>query len=288
MTTTDPHGRRRWQAVSKVVVAFAGAGRSAVLAQAAASAARVLGASLSGLYVRDLALQDLAGFPFPATLGHAGVRPERLTSEAVERAWMREEARCRAALANAVGTAAWSFESVAGGLHAVLAQRLARATLVAISAEDRAADASLSTLVRGISGAAGAVLAVPSAAGERPQGPVLAIDDGDRAGAETIALADRIAVATGRPLAVLALGTPAAAHGIAGRARGIATSRDIAVHTWPAWRADEIAAPIARLAPSMIVGDFAGQPFADPEAAGRVIRRLAAPLLLISPESGEG
>ena len=126
-----------------------------------------------------------------------------------------------------------------------------------------------------MSGAAGAVLIVPSAADEHGGGPVLAIDDGDRAGAEMISLADRLARVAGQPLAVLALGTPAAARAIATRARGIAGSTPVMVHNWPDWRSEEIGNPIARISPSVIVGDFAGRPFADPATASRVFRRLA-------------
>lgn len=288
MTAIEAPGQLRWHAVSQVIIAFAGSGGSAALANVAAMAARVLGASVTGLYVRDIALQDLAGLPFAATLGVRTASPERLTPEAVERAWAREEARCRAALARSVEGTSWSFEAVEGRLDAVLRPRLARATLVAIAAADRADDAGLWGLARSISRTAGAVLVVPSAAAENGSGPVLAVDDGDPAGAETISLADRIAQVAGRPLAVLALGTPAESRAIAARARGIAGSTPAKTYAWPDWRAEEIGDPIARIAPSVIVGDFAGRPFADPAMATRVFRRLASPLLLISPENAAG
>jgi hypothetical protein len=103
------------------------------------------------------------------------------------------------------------------------------------------------------------------------RGPVLAIDEGDRAGVATISLADRMERVAGRPLA-----------------RDIAGSTPVMVHAWPDWRAEEIGDPIARIAPSVIVGDCAGRPFADPAMATRVFRRLASPLLLISPENAAG
>lgn len=287
MTRTDAHGRLRWRAVSQVIVAFSGTGNSGTLAQTAAMAARALGASVTGLYVRDAALQDLAGLPFAAALATGRTRPERLTPEAVERAWARDEALCRAALARSVGETSWTFETVAGRLEAILGPRLARATLVAMDAAGHTDRTDIWARAWTIARAAGAVLITPATATWHGRGPVLAIDDGDRAGAETISLADHIAQANGRPLVVLALGSPGTVQAIAARARSLAGSSSVAVHTWPDWRAAEIGDPIASIAPSMIVGDFAGRPFADPDLATRVFRRLAAPLILISPEAGE-
>lgn len=275
-------GPVRWRAVSQVMVAFVDARSSAVLADAAATAARALGATLTGFYVRDVTLQDLANLPFAATLGIAGDPPEPLTPDAVERAFAREESQCRAALALAMRDApqTWSFETVSGRLEILLPPRAARSSLIAI-AGDRSADPTLWTLARTIGATAGAVLVVPSCAPQRRRGPVLAIDDGSATGAEATALANQVAQATARPLAVLTLGKPATtAQPRAGRRQ--AESIEVEVHGWPEWDAATIGEPILRIAPSMIVGDLMASPFADPEAAARLFARVAVPLLLLS------
>jgi len=286
MTRTDPPDRQRWRAVSQVTVAFSGGGGTLALARTAAVTARALDASVTGLYVRDTALQELAGLPFASTLSAERPTPERLTPETIERAWMRDETLCRAALAQVAEGAAWPFETVAGRLETILASRLARTTLLATDAAGNPGDAGLWAHTRRITDAAGAMLFVPGAATAGSRGPVLAIDDGDRAGAETISLAERIAQAGNRPLAVLALGPPGAIRAIEARARSLARSSPVAVHGWPDWRADEIGSAIASIAPWMIVGDLAGRPFAEPALAMRVLRHLAAPLILISPGAG--
>lgn len=289
MTPREPAPRLRWQAVSQVVVAFAGGGGGGALVQTAAAAARALGAGISGLYVRDVALDDLAGLPFATMLDASRTTPQRPTGAAIERSWRREEARCRALLGRAAAASAPAFETVAGRLETALAPRLARDTLVAISAADGLHDSALWPAAQTLAEAAGAVLVVPASVRSEPRdAPVLAIDDGDRAGAETIALADRIAQASGRPLAVLALGTPLTAQAIAARARALATSERLVAHGWPDWKADELARPIARIAPWMIVGDLAGRPFAETGQAMAILRRLAAPLLLLSPPADGG
>jgi hypothetical protein len=264
------------------MVAFVDARSSAVLADAAATAARALGATLTGFYVRDVTLQDLANLPFAATLGIAGDPPEPLTPDAVERAFARVESQCRAALALAMRDApqTWSFETVSGRLEILLPPRAARSSLIAI-AGDRSADPTLWTLARTIGATAGAVLVVPSCAPQRRRGPVLAIDDGSATGAEATALANQVAQATARPLAVLTLGKPATtAQPRAGRRQ--AESIEVEVHGWPEWDAATIGEPILRIAPSMIVGDLMASPFADPEAAARLFARVAVPLLLLS------
>lgn len=64
---------------------------------------------------------------------------------------------------------------------------------------------------------------------------------------------------------------------------------EVEVHGWPEGDAATIGEPIARIAPSMIVGDLMAPPFADSEVAARMFARLAVPLQLLSfPILAEG
>ncbi|MDT8344747.1 MAG: hypothetical protein RQ752_09980 [Thermohalobaculum sp.] len=276
MTTPDPPGA----AFTRVLVTLTGTGGSRALLETACLAARATDAALAALYVREERLADLAALPFAAVLAPGQGSAEPLTPAAVERAWARAEAACRAALHAIRPAIPAAFEAAAGRLEAVLAGRAGPGDLVVLGMGEGMPPAPSEALVKAVATLAGAVLIVPPARSGRA-GPVVAIDDGDPAGAGTVRLAARLATAAGRRAAVLALAQPGAQPALAARARALA-GHPIAVHAWPADQAGLIGDALAALAPSMVVADLAGPPFAAPGALAHTLRRLRAPLLLLS------
>ncbi|MBK0398452.1 hypothetical protein H0I76_04570 [Limibaculum sp. M0105] len=286
-TSADPssEGENRLAGAlfSRVLVALTGTEGSAVLIETACLAARATDAEVAGVYVREQALADLVALPFATILAPGRGEAETVSPEAVERAWARAEAACRNALHALLPARPAPFETVAGRMEAVIAGRAAPGDLVVLGAGAGLWPTTSEALVKAAAANAGAVLLVPAGISHR-RGPIVAIDDGDLAGSGTVRLAARIARAGHRRLALLALAAPGGHEALAVRARTL-TDGPFSLHGWPVDRADEIADAIACLAPSMVVADLSGAPFEGGGALERALRRIRAPVLLLSGDA---
>lgn len=271
---------------SRVLLAFTGDAADAALIEAAVQIAQALRTEVSGLYVREEVLSDIAALQVSAVVAAGGARSGRVTQAAVERHWRRTTETCRRTLSVTAEGArvAWSFESVSGALGACLCGQAGRGDLIALaggwsgltSGEDLG-------LVRDAAALAGAVMIAGQPTAQTPAhpGPVLAIDDGDAAGRRTVALAARLAAALGRDLAVLAVGEGERVEAIAERARGLAAGRPVKLHQLPSWLGRDLAEAVRRIAPSLSVADLQASGIGESALAGRLLRRLPGPMVLL-------
>jgi len=270
---------------ARVLVALTGGEASRAMIEAACLAARATNAALAALYVREQRLADLAALPFATVLAPGHGVAEALTLDAVERAWLRAEAACRAALHSAHPAGTVAFQSVSGRIETAVVGHAGPGDLLVLGPGGGLQAAPSGALVKAAARAAGAVLVVPAIVTNRT-GPVVAIDDGDTAGAGTIRMASRLARASGRPLALLALAAPGMHGALAARAASLAGG-PFALHTWPAGEAAGVADALRYLTPSMVVADLSGAPFAEPGVLGAALRRATAPLLLMSGHAAQ-
>lgn len=281
--------------VSRILLGFAGAEGSGALSESASLLARALSAELSGLYVREAHLHDLAGLPFAATLRPGERAPRPVSAEGIEAAWIREEAACRRALSVAAEARrlAWSFASLSGERVSCLVEAAGRTDLVAVAAPRRGpGPAEAFAALRAAALPAGGALLLPSGARAAPRAraaePVLALDDGGAGGARAVALAARMAEADGRPLAVLSTEEDSPAAAISERAQTLAAGRAAAVHVLPGWSGHSLSRAIARIGPALVVAEPGGPDAAAEALARRLADAPGPPLILLRPPAGGG
>jgi len=118
----------------------------------------------------------------------------------------------------------------------------------------------------------------------RPRGPVVVIDDGDATGAKSVAIAARLALATGMSLKIFAVASSEESYrAIEARARR-ALYRDpqLSMFRFAASDRNAIASGLIRTEPGFVVADLTGEPFSGKEEDAMAILRAArAPFLLI-------
>lgn len=265
----------------RIVVMLGSEGEAGAALEAAAMLASATDARLAGLFVEDEQLLDLARLP-GVVAGPGGVG--ELTLERMERA-LRDEARtCQRLVAQMAGRAHVSFEfaSMRCDRRTAMGEVSLAGDLVLCQASlGGPAAAEIVALARqGATAAAGVALIGPLARLRR--GPVVAIDDGDEAGHQTIALAARLAAQQHAKLIVVALAaTGKAAEPIIARARSIAGHANLATRVLPPGDAESLTDVLAEAEPSCVVGDLEGRPFTDDSAVAQAVRAARAPLILL-------
>lgn len=292
-TTSDEPGKTPAAgAISRIVVTFAGAEGAPALVEAALLTARVLGADLHGLYIREQALSDLAALPFSAVVGPGGASAGAVTADTVERAWRREEMRCRRVLERARGRTGWTFDTVAGEFESCLCSVATRRDLIVLAGHPAEMTAHhLVAAVRAAARTAGAVMvsgvearaaAAPFAPTAQAPGPVLAIDDGDALAGTALALAGRLARATGRRLAVLTVPGAGGARPDPGKhdEAGL-VGQPYDLHHLPFWTGRSLAAAVDRIAPSLAVADLQSPGLSRTALADQFLRTIRVPLILL-------
>lgn len=280
--TRSPQG----VAASRIIVGWQSNTAIDISAEAATLLAAATEAEVVGLFVEDDALIELAGLPFVRSLSLGSSSPKPVTRESIVAAYARGAAVCRRVLSTHAGRAQvkWSFSTERGKLPAKIRSIAAASDFVVLSGDIQGFGAkqlmdelrSSPTDVRGI-----------LLAGLRQRasqiGPVIAIDDGDQKGEQTIKLAVSVATAgkTGLVIFVIA-GTNAEADDIIRRAEKVA-GPDVALstHRFPPGSPEMIAAATSEFNPSFIVGDRQGEPFGDDKSVLSLLRACNAPVLLL-------
>jgi len=266
----------------RIVVMLGSEGEAGAALEAAAMLASAIDARLAGLFVEDQELFDLAGLP-SMVAGTGG--PARLTPERMAQA-LRDEARtCQRLMAQMAGRAHLSFEfmSARGDRRTLLGEASLKGDLVLCQASlGGPAAAEVAALARHTTTAAAGVALIGPLARLRT-GPVVAIDDGDEAGQQTIALAAQLAARQHQKLIVVALAADQkAAEPIIARARTIAGhGADLATRLLPPDDLERLADVLAETEPCCVVGDLEGRPFTDDQAVAQAVRAARAPLILL-------
>lgn len=239
-----------------------------------------------GMFVEDDALIELAGLPFFRALSPGTRPPQSVTRESIVAAYARGAAVCRRLLSMHAGKAQvkWSFSTERGDLPATIRSVAVASDFVVLSGDMQGFGAkqlmdelrSLPTDVRGI-------LITGSRKFVSKTGPVIAIDDGDEKGEQTIKLAARIAAVrkTGLVIFVIA-GTDVEADDIIRRAKTVVGPNvTLSAHRFLPGSPQLTAAATSEFDPSFIVGDRQGEPFGDGKSVLSLLRACRAPVLLL-------
>lgn len=249
--------------------------------------AAAIQAELHGLLVEDEALDDLSGLPFAHTVLPGRARPEALNPELLRQAYERQAASCRRTLSARAGGSqvTWSLDTARGHGTAEFLARISRSDLVVLQQH------SLGQSIRDLIGQARSAAVVASGVvliGRRigrESGPVVAIDDGDEAGAETITLTARLARRLGASVELFIIADDdRSARRIEARAMALLGGVPVtAVRRFADRQDGALEDALGRSAPRFVVADIEGAPFRDNETAVRVIRAALAPIILIKP-----
>lgn len=272
----------------RVLVGMGGCDIPDRMMRVAGELAAAMNAELYGLFVDEEYLLDLSGLPFAKTVGTSGQAPRALTEQLMTDALRSQANLFRRSLTDIAQKA---------NLNLTFARargRAARELLAAARKQDFVVLQATSTVftVRDMMRAGRTVAAEARGiviCGQHRQaasGPVVAIDDGDETGRQTLRFAERIATTLDAPISLLVIaGSDDKASQIEARAvETLKNVKQLKFHRLASWGADELEVALQDLHPSFVVADLEGEPFTDDETASAVIRAAGAPVLLIRPE----
>lgn len=120
-------------------------------------------------------------------------------------------------------------------------------------------------------------------------GAVVAIDDGDASGKDTVQLAVNIARVTGNPLELIAIAPDQESiDKIVVRAQNASMqSHQFRVHRFFPGANESILTTLRQLNPGYVVADSEGEPLSDPSMASELIRAARAPVVLLRTRARE-
>ncbi|NOZ29507.1 MAG: universal stress protein [Chloroflexi bacterium] len=124
----------RERGIRRILVALDASPHSLAALEAAAELAARLEAELLGLFVEDINLLRLAGFPFAREVGSLSATPRPLDSQHIERELRAQADRARRAMARVAGRARvrWSFRVVRGQVASEVLAAASEADLVSL------------------------------------------------------------------------------------------------------------------------------------------------------------
>lgn len=281
MTTANTHDQR-----TRIIIRLDATIDAPASIEVASLLAEALGSDLLGLFVEDEQLLQLAGLPFAHAVGAGAGGPLRLTPQMMEEAFSRSCLQCEKALSAWAGRKKqnWTFLKKRGDEAGILSATVTASDLLVV-ATGRAGPGALQVFRLIRRSGAQARCVVPAAYQLRgaSMAPVVAIDDGDPAGARTIEVAARIAAGTGAPLSLIAIaGSENEAHMIMERAARQTSGVQLAATTRvPPGAPNAIAEVLMRSRPSFVVADLDGEPFVDDRTALQLLRAANAPTVLL-------
>jgi hypothetical protein len=274
--------------ISRVLVELIGNSEGDELIETACDLAAAIQAELHGLFVEDESLLDLSGLPFAHAVLPGRAQPLAFNPELLRRIYERQATSCRRILSARAHSAqlTWSFDTARGPGATAFRTRVSRTDLVVIQ-QHRFGQSTREMIGAARSAAAAARgVAVIGRRTRRTAGPIVAIDDGDDAGAETIALAARLARRHEAPveLFVIAADERLARQTEARDLALLGNVRVAAVRRFVARPEGALEDALTRAAPRFVVADLDGAPFRDNESAVRLVRAARAPVVLIKPD----
>ena len=270
----------------RVVIALKMSGDVDPAIAAATLLAEATRGELIGLFVEDDSLINLADLPFTRAIKYGERIPRQFTRDTMIAAFARAAAACRQALSTEAAKAKvrWSFVTERGEFSSKLQGVVLAGDFLVISGEAQGFGAGqlLKELRSSPAGLRGVLVSVLQRSRPR-KGPVIAIDDGDEKGEQTIKLASQIAMVTGNDLMIFVVAdNDASATQIIERARRIANpSQSISTYRFPPGTPQSIAAATSEFDASFVVADQQGEPFVDDKAALALFRAARAPVLLL-------
>jgi nucleotide-binding universal stress UspA family protein len=194
----------------RILVALDSSRESLDALEAAVRVAARMQAELTGLFVEDVDLINLAALPFAREIALSGSGGRKLDPVTVEKAWKSQAAAARRALENAARQASlrWSFRVARGRVEHEVVAACGEADLVALGKAIRPLTrrARLGSTARAVT--AGAPTAVLLAGGPAPashSSRVMVSYDGSACSKRALALAVRLARNDGGDLAVFLL-----------------------------------------------------------------------------------
>jgi hypothetical protein len=275
--------------ISRVLVELGGLADGDEVIETACDLAAAIQAELYGLFVEEESLLDLSGLPFAHTVLPGRTQAQALNPELLRQVYERLAASSRRALSARAHSAhlTWSFNTARGHGAAEIRAKVSRTDLVVIQ-QHRFGQSALELVVaaRGTATVARGVVLIGRRS-KRATGPIVAIDDGDEAGAETVALAARLARRHDAPVELFVIATDERSARQT-EARDLALLGDVrvaAVRKFVDRPDGTLEDALTRTAPRFVVADLDGAPFRDDESAVRLVRAARAPIVLIKPAS---
>lgn len=273
----------------RIVIGFKAAHDSDPSVQAATTLAAAIGAEVVGVYVREETMIDLAGLPFARAINAGTAQRVPLTQETMEQALRSGAVTCRRTLSVVAGKAQvkWSFNIKQGELTEQTEKALVSGDFLVLDCEGHELGMRFPIKVlRSMPRQASGVVIAARRRTFRSNGPIIAIDDGDAAGRQTVVLAARLAKASGVSLELFVLAqSDAEAERIALRARDLVDPEvTLGCHRFMPTASGDIAASFSLFSPSFIVADLNGEPFNDDASAQTLFRAAKAPIVLLQTE----
>jgi len=248
-----------------------------------------LRAVVHGLLIEEQGLIDAAALPFTRIAARAGTHAPVFTSISLERAFGLSAQACRDMIGMMAQAAhvPWTMQRERGEFASTLRERVKAGDIVIMTGVSGGAAASVALAdIRLIASRASAVVMMAQV---RPSwqleaGPVVAIDDGDLAGARTISLAAKLAAGMDSPLHVIVIASTAAEAAVIEQRASAAAAEAHAkrFHWLRPGHGEAVALKLRMLAPSLVVVDIEGEPIRDDAAIREFQRASKAPMLLLA------
>jgi len=275
--------------VGRIMLGMKSASQIAPAVDAASVLAEVINVDLFGLFVEEDAMINLAGLPFARAVDLGGGEVKPLTPQLIEQTFARNAETCRKAIEAGAGSSrvSWTFKTSRGQVSGEIESAVEIGDLLVLAGECRGlASTDLLREMRSVPAGTRGMVIVTERCATRTKGPVVAIDDGDAIGADTVSLAAGLAASTDNKLVVLAVAaTQAIADRISVRASGLAGSgtKPVLLRHLPG-STESISRTLTGLSPSFVVADMEGEPFISDQSLLAVLRAADAPVVLLRPQ----
>lgn len=272
--------------IHRIVVSLTSASNAERAVAAAAVLAKAIEAQIVGLFVQEDKMVELAEFPFARVLDFDKPKPREVSRQLMQQAYAHRAAICRRALSTHADKAqvSWSFSTQHGEISAKVEEMAGSGDYVVLSGETYGIDVySLVRAARTIPAVVKGVVVPPVHRQSRAKGPVVAIDDGDETGIQTVSLAARLAKQEGRSLHLFVIAEANIdADRIEARAAKLVGNRQaMTIHRFMVGAPQSIAADLASLSPFFVVANLEGEPITDDQVAVSLLRAARAPVLLV-------
>ena len=240
---------------------------------------------ITGLFIEDEEILSYAELPFARILDSKNLNTKPLDKASMVKLLQEHSRVCSRRLAHLAKTREVSFEfaKVAGKPLTQIQQLVTQTDMVVSEAEgfgrqlrDFVREFKTSTFK-----ARGIVLYPQNL--QTSFGPVIAIDDGDEAGRQTIKLAEKLAQAENTELILFLLRKNISdAKQIKLRAQDLVSPQtNLRIHAIERDDLEQLINELKHFHPSIIVGDIEGQPFVDTETTSKIIESVRVPIILL-------
>jgi len=276
--------------IGRVVVRFGAASEIKHAVNAAITLAAALDTEVFGVFVPDSIMDDIAGLPVVRTLSGPGAAPVQITPRAMREAIVLRANHMERQLLTSARAAdvRCTFISAEDEFARTSTTENTDVLVIPGSRLEHAGVSAVNEL-RQVSDRARTLLSTAWCHRQREHGPVIAFDDGDRAGEASLVIAGRISRAIGMPVHLFAIASDEAdCEAIQSRAVAILELDQIpSMSCFSPSDRDAMARKLWQLAPRFVVADLEGEPFSTREDAVELLRSARAPFLLVRANSDD-